>query len=401
MFQIGLILEGKTPPDNRVALTPTQCTQLMQRYPDIRIIAEPSPRRCYTDEEYRAAGVTIQDDLSACDVLLGIKEVPVDKLIPGKAYCFFSHTRKKQPYNKKLMQALIEKRIRMIDYEALTYDDGQRILGFGFFAGVVGAHNGLLTYGKKYGLYQLKAAHECHDMSAMMHQYEGAYLPPVKIAVTGSGRVTTGILEIMQAWNIKSVEPEDFLANEYDYPVYTLLKGAALYEHKVSRTYNRNDFHANPEQYNCKFLPFAQSADILMNGIYWQEKIPRLFEKEDVKDDSFRLSVIADITCDTDGSVPLNLGASTIADPVYGYDRTTGSKAGPFQNNDHIIDIMAVDNLPNELPRDASEHFGNHIIKYILPEMLLKESKILDRATICENGKLSPYFEYLSDYAYE
>lgn len=401
MFQIGLILEGKTPPDNRVALTPTQCTQLMQRYTDIRITAEPSPRRCYTDEEYRAAGVTIQDDLSACDVLLGIKEVPVDKLIPGKTYCFFSHTRKKQPYNKKLMQALIEKRIRMIDYEALTYDDGQRILGFGFFAGVVGAHNGLLTYGKKYGLYQLKAAHECHDMSAMMHQYEGAYLPPVKIAVTGSGRVTTGILEIMQAWNIKSVEPEDFLANEYNYPVYTLLKGAALYEHKVSRTYNRNDFHANPEQYNCKFLPFARSADILMNGIYWQEKIPRLFEKEDVKDDSFRLSVIADITCDTDGSVPLNLGASTIADPVYGYDRTTGSKVEPFQNDNHIIDIMAVDNLPNELPRDASEHFGSHIIKYILPEMLLKESKILDRATICENGKLSPYFEYLSDYAYE
>ena len=401
MFQIGLILEGKTPPDNRVALTPTQCAQLMQHYPDMRIIAEPSPRRCFTDDEYRAAGVTIQDDMSACDVLLGIKEVPIDKLIPGKTYCFFSHTRKKQPYNKKLMQALIEKQIRMIDYEALTYDDGQRILGFGFFAGVVGAHNGLLAYGKRYDLYHLKAAHECHDMSAMMHQYEDAYLPPVKIAVTGSGRVTTGILEIMQAWNIKSVEPEDFLANEYDYPVYTLLKGAALYEHKVNKTYNRNDFHAHPEQYNCKFLPFAQAADILMNGIYWQEKIPRLFEKEDAKNENFRLRVIADITCDLDGSVPLNLGASTIADPVYGYNRTTDSKAAPFQNDGQIVDIMAVDNLPNELPRDASEHFGSHIIKYILPEMLLQESKILDRATICANGKLSTYFEYLSDYAYE
>ncbi len=400
MFKIGLILEGKTPPDTRVALTPTQCTELTMRFPDISIFVQPAPHRCYTDEEYRAADVLVQDDLSNCDLLLGIKEVPIDKLIPGKTYCFFSHTKKKQPYNQQLMRALIEKRIRLIDYEALTYDDGQRILGFGFFAGVVGAHNGLLAYGKKTGLFHLDAAHESHDMAAMMHQYAHVDLPPLKIAVTGSGRVATGILEIMQAWNIKSVEAEDFLKNEYEYPVYTLLKGAALYEQKVTKTYSRNEFHAHPEDYNCKFLPYTRTADILMNGIYWDKKIARLFEKEDAKDPEFSIQVIADITCDMDGSVPLNLGASTIADPVYGYDLTTGNKTAPFINDPNIIDIMAVDNLPNELPRDASEHFGIQMLRFVLPEFLNKESKIITRATICEGGRLGTHFEYLSDYAY-
>ncbi len=400
MLKIGLIREGKIPPDTRVALTPQQCSDLRDLYPQITVVAEASPNRCFKDDEYKNAGVHFQDDLSDCDVLLGIKEVPVDKLIPGKTYFFFSHTKKKQPYNQKLMHTLIEKKIRMIDYEALTYDDGQRILGFGFFAGVVGAHNGLLTYGRKTGKFNLKPAHECADMADMLHQYRDVALPPIKIVLTGAGRVTAGLLEIMHHWDVESVEPEDFLEQEYEYPVYTLLKGASLYAHKQTSLYARNDFHAHPEDYNCKFLPFAHKADVLMNGIYWDKTIPRLFEKTDVQHPDFRLSVISDVTCDEDGSVPLNLGSSTIADPVYGYNRTTGAKDLPFKNDENIIDVMAVDNLPNELPRDASMHFGEHIIKYILPELIKEESTILDRATICRDGVLTAHFEYLSDYAY-
>jgi saccharopine dehydrogenase (NAD+, L-lysine-forming) len=229
MIKIGLIREGKNPPDTRVALTPKQCADVLQLFPEVTLIAEPSPNRCYTDQEYLDAGITLQDDLSGCDVILGIKEVPIDKLIPGKTYFFFSHTKKKQPYNQKLMHALIQKNIRMIDYEALTYEDGARILGFGFFAGVVGAHNGLMTYGKKTKKFSLIPAHACADMQEMLHQYRYVKLPPIKIAVTGSGRVTAGLLEIMHHWDIESVEPEDFLMREYDYPVYTLLKGANLY----------------------------------------------------------------------------------------------------------------------------------------------------------------------------
>ncbi len=401
MFQIGLIREGKNPPDTRVALTPKQCVLLKEKFPQIKIWVEPSPNRCFSDTEFSNAGIEFKNDLSNCDVLLGIKEVPIDNLIEDKTYFFFSHTKKKQPYNQKLMHALIEKRIRMIDYEALTYDDGQRILGFGFFAGVVGAHNGLLTYGRKFGLFNLKPANQCLDMEEMMAQYAFVNLPPIKIAVTGSGRVTSGVLEIMQRFDIKCVEPNDYLTHTYDYPVYTLLKGADLYENKETGKYNRDEFHANPERYKCKFDAYTSVTDIVMNGIYWDKKIPRLFEKEAVKASNFRIAVASDITCDADGSIPLNLGSSTIADPVYGYNRTTGERDVAFKNDSNIIDIMAVDNLPNELPRNASEHFGEHIIKYIIPELLQQESAILNRATICEKGKLGTFFEYLSDYAYQ
>lgn len=401
MIKIGLIREGKVPPDTRVALTPQQCADVLLLYPQqITLVAEPSPNRSFPDEEYVRAGVELQDDLGDCDVILGIKEVPVDKLIPGKTYFFFSHTKKKQPYNQKLMHALIEKKVRMIDYEALTYDDGARILGFGFFAGIVGAHNGLMTYGKKTRLFSLIPAFACKDMKEMLQQYRYVKLPPIKIAVTGSGRVTAGLLEIMHHWDIESVEPEDFLVKEYDYPVYTLLKGANLYENIETGAYSRDDFHQHPELYRCKFLPFTRAADILMNGIYWDKQVPRLFEKTDVADPAFRMNVISDVTCDEDGSVPINVGASTIADPVYGIDKNTLEKVKPFQNIPGTIDVMAVDNLPNELPRDASSHFGEHIIKYILPELLKEQSVILDRATICAQGKLTSYFEYLSDYAY-
>lgn len=400
MPKIGLIREEKNPPDSRVPLTPKQCAELKKNMPDFSIVVEGAPSRCFSNQEYLDAGISLQEDLSDCDILMGVKEVPISKIMPQKTYFFFSHTKKKQPYNQKLMQAFIEKKIRMIDYEALTYDDGNRIIGFGFFAGVVGAHNGLLTYGKKHGLFNLKAAHDCRDMEEMLAQYNDINLPPIKIVLTGSGRVASGLLHIMQALDIKSVEPKDFLEREYDYPVYTLLKGDDLYENKITKAYHRDEFHQHPEDYNCKFLPFAGEANLLLNGIYWDTKIARLFEKEDAQKKGFKISVIADVTCDIDGSVPLNLMATTIADPVYGVSKRNLNKVEPFQNTNDIIDIMAVDNLPNELPRDASKHFGEHIMKFVLPELLAGTSTVLDRATICENGELTPYFAYLSDYAY-
>lgn len=400
MLKIGLIKEGKTPPDSRVAMTPEQCIEVQKSLPGTEVIIQPSPNRCIPDQDFLDKDLNMSNDLSNCDVLLGVKEVPIDQLIEKKTYFFFSHTKKKQPYNQKLMHALIEKKIRMIDYEAMTYEDGKRIIGFGFFAGVVGAHNGLMTYGKKHGLFNLKAAHQCQDMEDMMSQYKDIVLPPIKVALTGSGKVSAGMLHVMQAFDIKNVEPQDFLNLDFEYPVYTLLKGGDLYENTETNEYHRDEFHKHPEKYSCKFKNYITQTDILLNGIYWDEKIERLFEKEDVKNPKFKISVIADITCDIDGSVPINLAASTTADPVYGIDKHTLQKVSPFQNSDQTIDLMAVDNLPNELPRDASAHFGDHVIKYIVPELLAENSEILDRATICKNGKLGPDFEYLADYAY-
>lgn len=401
MICIGLIKERKVPADNRVALTPRQCAEMMQAHPLVKIFAEPSEGRCFTDAEYATAGVTLTNDLSNCDLIFGVKEVPVEVLIPGKTYFFFSHTKKKQPYNQKLMHALIEKRITMIDYECLTHADEQRIVGFGLYAGIVGAHNGLLAYGKKTGQYELPSAHSVGSYEEMLTAYEKVKIPNVKIVVTGSGKVAAGILDVMTRLDIEPVEPSDFLTHQYDYPVYTHLKGSALYARKDNGLFYRDDFHANPNGYLCLFSNYVNQADILMNGIYWENDIARLFEKQDIQRLDWRISVIADITCDVDGSVPINVGSSTIADPVYGIERSTGNKVAPFQHSPAIIDVMAVDNLPNELPRDASQYFGAHIEKYIIGELLNGDSDIINRATICKDGKLTTQYEYLSDYAYK
>lgn len=400
MLHIGLIRERKKLPDERVVFTPKQCTFIQSKYPNVKISVAPSPSRCFPDAEYIAEGIEMAEDLSGCDVLMGIKEVPAEYLIPGKTYFFFSHTKKKQPHNQKMMQALIEKHIRMIDYECLTHSDEQRILGFGLYAGIIGAHNGLLTYGKKHQLYDLPAAHIVKSYKNLLACYEELKLPNIKIVMTGSGKVASGVLDVLTHLDIEAVEPSDFLTHQYDYPVFTHLKGSSLYARKDNNLFHRDDFHANPEAYKCLFSSYVNQADILMNGIYWEHRIARLFEKEDIKRNDWRISVISDITCDIDGSVPINIGASSITDPVYGIDRSTISRTAPFLNTKDTIDIMAVDNLPNELPCDASQYFGVHIEKYILPELLKEESDILKRATICDNGRLTKKYEYLSDYAY-
>jgi alanine dehydrogenase len=399
MIRIGLIREWKKMPDERVAITPKQCAYIQANYPNIKIVVEPSPTRCFPDEKYIAQGIEMTDDMGSCDILMGIKEVPVERLLPEKTYFFFSHTKKKQPHNQKLMHARIEKRIRMIDYECLTHSDDQRILGFGLFAGIVGAHNGLLTYGKKFGLYTLPPAHTVKDYTELLAAYEHIKLPNVKIVMTGSGKVAAGVLDVLTQLDIEAVEPADFLTHQYEYPVFTHLKGANLYARKDNNLFYRDDFHAHPEAYKCLFSNYVNQADILMNGIYWEERIPRLFEKNDIKRKDWRLNVIADVTCDVNGSVPVNSGSTTIAEPVYGVDRNTLERGAAYQHTKEVIDLMAVDNLPNELPYDASKYFGVHFEKYILPELLLPESEILKRATICEYGKLTKKYEYLADYA--
>jgi hypothetical protein len=229
MLTIGLLREGKVPADNRVALTPAQCKWIQKNAPDVRVLAQSSPDRCYTDREYRNAGIEVVDDISGCDVLMGIKEVAADTLIAGKTYLFFSHTRKEQPYNRQMFRAILDKKITLIDYECLEHDDGQRILGFGFFAGVVGAHNGIMAYGKRTGLYQLGRVHQEQSFRELIHTYFGLRLPEIKVAVTGSGRVAHGVLEVMNLLGIVEVEPDEFLERNFSYPVFTQLKGPALY----------------------------------------------------------------------------------------------------------------------------------------------------------------------------
>ncbi|MGN6800627.1 MAG: NAD(P)-dependent oxidoreductase [Ginsengibacter sp.] len=396
MLKIGLIKEGKIPADNRVALTPTQC-KWVQENKDIKIIVQHSPTRCYPDEDYIKAGIEVRDVVSDCDILFGIKEVPMDMLIPEKTYFFFSHTRKLQSYNQKLLCAIIEKKITLIDYECLEHEDGTRLIGFGFFAGVVGAHNGMLAYGNRTGKFSLNRVYKKRNFQELIHTYFGLKLPNVKIVVTGGGRVAHGILEIMNLMEIHETDPEEFKSTQFSYPVYVHLKGNELYANKLTGKYTRKEFHEHPENYECLFKDYISETDILMNGIYWTEKVPRLFEMDDMKRDDFRIKTIADITDDVNGSVPCNLGDTTIENPIYGVDKMTGKRTSPYLETS--VDVMSVGNLPNELPRDASRYFGEQLIKYILDDLLKGGSKIIDDATIVEKGKLTKNFDYMKEYA--
>jgi saccharopine dehydrogenase (NAD+, L-lysine-forming) len=398
MIRIGLIREGKIPADSRVALTPAQCKWIRQNHPEVKIAVQHSDTRCFTDKEYEAAGIEVREDMSDCDILFGIKEVPVDMLIPNKTYLFFSHTKKLQPYNQKLLHAIVEKNITLIDYECLEHEDGTRIIGFGFFAGVVGAHNGMMAYCNRTNDFKLDRVNSGKNFQHLIHTYFGLKLPNIKIAVTGSGRVAHGVLEIMNLMGIHEVEPEDYLAKNFVYPVYVHLKGVDLYKKKSDGSYNRSNFHEHPEEYECNFSAYIPQTDILMNGIYWEEKIPRLFEMEQLKEENFRIKTIADITDDMGGSVPCNIGDSTIAEPVYGVDKNSFQRTDPYMENS--VDVMAVGNLPNELPKDASRYFGEQLIKFVLADLFKEEeTNVIDRATIVKKGKLNKGYEYMQAYA--
>ncbi len=396
MLVIGLIKEGKLPADNRVALTPAQCRWLATHFHDIRIIVQPSPHRCFDDTEYALAGMEIKEDMSGCDLLLGIKEVPIDMLLAGKTYLFFSHTRKKQPQNKAMFQAMIEKKITLIDYECLEHEDGQRIIGFGFFAGIVGAHNGMMAYGKRTGEFKLDRVYKVKDYRELIHTYFGLKLPNIKVAVTGSGRVAHGILEVMNLMDVQEVEPGEYLSRKFSYPVYVHLKGSDLYRHAETGKYSRDDFHHYPDQYISVFEEYCAHTDILMNGIFWDKNIPRLFGMDILKRKDLSIQTIADITDDKGGSIPFNLGDGTKEEPVYGIDKITGEKTKPYLQGS--IDLMAVGNLPNELPRDASRYFGEQLIKHVLGDIRQGGSEVTERGMILKDGELTEPFSYLKDY---
>ncbi|MDQ6845230.1 MAG: NAD(P)-dependent oxidoreductase [Bacteroidota bacterium] len=396
MLKIGLIKECKVPADNRVALTPAQC-RWVQENMNATLRVQHSETRCYKDKEYIAAGIEVKEDMSDCDILLGIKEVPPDKLIPEKTYFFFSHTKKLQAYNRNLLRTIINKKITLIDYECLHHDDGTRIIGFGFFAGVVGAHNGMMAYGKRTGNFTLSRVYKQKSFQQLIHTYFGLKLPILKVAVTGSGRVAHGILEIMNLMEIHEAEPDEYLSEKFDYPVYVHLKGSDLYRHRLTGIYNRNEFHQHPENFICLFDKYINETDILMNGVYWEQNIARLFEMEDMKRADFNIKTIADISDDHNGSVPCNIGDATIESPIYGVDKITGLVTEPYLPRS--VDLMSVGNLPNELPGDASRYFGEQLIKYILEGLLSGGSKVLTKATIVKEGRLTEEYDYMKEYA--
>ncbi len=396
-MKIGIIREGKTPADSRVPLSPKQCSQLVAQ--GFQVNVQRSEVRCFADDKYSILGINVVDTIDDCDILLGVKEVPISELIPNKTYFFFSHTIKEQAYNQKLLKACVDKKIRLIDYEVLTDETGKRVIAFGKFAGMVGAHNALWTYGERQGNNPISRMHSLRDYAEAKEIYRTTNFPNVRIVLTGTGRVSGGAAQVLVDMGIKQVRPIDFVTQKYEIPVFTQLSSFYYAKRKDGKEFDSvQNFYDHPEDYESDFHHFLPHADILINGIYWDNKAPVFFTAEEMTHSNFNIKVIADVTCDIApvSSIPSTLKASTIADPVFGYNPKSRAETKPYTKES--IDMMTIDNLPNELPRDASVAFGSMFIEHVLPELVNEESEILDKATITKNGDLGSHFEYLRNY---
>ncbi len=397
-MKIGIIREEKFPRDSRVPLTPSQCKFLTERNPDIQVVVQPCKYRCFTNEEFIYQGISLQEDLTDCDLLLGVKEVPIEFLLPGKTYVYFSHVIKKQPHNRKMLQHILQHKIRLMDWECMKDKKGKRVIAFGRWAGIVGAYHAIRMIGFRTSRFRLRQMIDCLNFAEAQKELEKLDLPNWKIVLTGTGRVSEGAAFMLDVLGIKKVAPYNFCYNEFNEPVYTQLSSADMYHRQGFEKFDADDYHAHPQEYSSNFYPFTKAADVMINGIYWDKRIPVFFTRAHMREKDFRIKIISDITCDVapDSSVPSTLYASSIADPYYGYNPHTGELIQTFQPAS--IDVMAIDNLPNELPRDASEDFGNMIISRIIPQLQQENSDMIHGATIAANGSLNTPYSYLADY---
>ena len=397
MTIVAVLREEKQPPDLRTPLTPTQCVLIQQRFPGVKVIVQSSPFRCFADEQYASVGIDVVDNIAHADILLGVKEVPYTYLVPDKTYLFFSHTIKKQAHNRKMLREIIKRNITLIDYETLVWEAGNRIIGFGRYAGIVGAHYAFVMWGLRNKSYMLKQAAKCADMADMYRQYETITLPPMKIVLCGDGRVAHGAMEFLKKLKIHHVSQEEFLANEYDHPVYVQLRSEDYYERKDGREWDKSDFYKHPQSYRSCFVPYYRVADVMINAVFWHSGIEPFFTSDEMKSPDFRIRVISDITCDVPGPLPSTLRSSTIDNPFYGYNPLLEKEVAPFTPD--VIDIQAVGNLPCELPVDASIEFGEQLIRNVLPYLLIEDTEqIIEQATIARDGALTKKYEYLKDY---
>lgn len=396
-MKFGIIKERKNPPDRRVVFTPGELVKLKEQFPQAEIKIESSDIRVFADEEYSKLGFEVTNDVSDCDVLIGVKEVPVDALIPNKKYFFFSHTIKKQPYNRKLLLACLEKNIRLIDHETIVDANNKRLIGFGRYAGIVGAYNGIRAFGMKYELFNLVKAETLTDKNALIERLRRPVLPPIKIVLTGHGKVGLGAKEMLDGMKIKEVSIDDYLTKNYDIPVYTHIDLEDYNKRIDGKPFDKKDFYTNPQEYTSNFERFTKVSDIFMAGHFYGNGAPVILSQEMLKAPNNKIKVVADISCDVDGPIACTLRASTIAEPLFGY-LPSEHKEVDYMHPGAIV-VMSVDNLPCELPKDASEGFGEMFLEHVIPAFYNNDKDgILQRAKITENGQLTERFSYLQDY---
>lgn len=398
-MNIGILRETKVPTDTRVPLTPGQCRIIEEKYPDVKIYVQPSPFRCFTDQAYLKEGITISEDLGKCDVLLGVKEVTPSTLLPQKTYLFFSHTVKKQNHNRNLLKALLDKHIRLIDFELLTDNSGARIIGFGRWAGIIGAYLGLGAWCIRTGLPPFTMPSEAGSLTEMLRFARLYKLPQVNIVITGDGRVAGGACELLDAFRVRKLPADEYLKGTFKGPVYTRLSAGEYNRHRNGSPFVLQHFFKNPSEYASNFSKFQYKSDMLIAAAYWDPDAPRLFSIADTTESDFRIRVIADISCDINGSVPTTIRTTSFTNPYFDYNPFTGEAGPPFTNQRNIT-VMAIDNLPCGLPVESSADFGQYVSGIILPLLLTGDpGGILEKATLTRNGMLTQPFKYLHEWA--
>lgn len=390
----ALIKERKTPPDRRVVFSPEKYAETKSKFPEGIYKVESSDIRVFPDKQYQDQGFEVTNDVSDCDVLIGVKEVPIENLVPNKSYFFFSHTIKKQPYNRDLLRAILDKNITLYDHETIVNKEGFRLIGFGRYAGLVGAYNGFRALGLRDNLFNLPKVETLADLNAVKAELDKITLPNIKILLSGSGKVAHGAKEILDHLQIKQVTDAMYLTSQFTEPVYCMVDVMEYNKRTDGKVGDKWAFIKDPTGYESNFMPYAKETDFFIAGHFYGNNAPYLFTRADAKHPDFRINLVADISCDVDGPVASTLRASTIAEPFYGYDAQSESEVA--FNAPNAITVMAVDNLPCELPKDASEGFGDMFLEHVIPAFFNNDADgVLQRAKITENGKLTEAFAYL------
>ena len=396
-MKFGIIKERKNPPDRRVVFSPNEIKTIQEQFPVVSFKVEPSDIRIFSDAEYQNLGIEVTDDLSDCEVLFGVKEVPVEALIPNKKYFFFSHTIKKQPYNQKLLQAVLEKNIELYDHETIVDAANKRLIGFGRYAGIVGAYNAIRAFGIKFELFKMPKASALKGRDALVQQVKRQIIPPIKIVVTGTGKVGSGVKEMLLAMKIKEVSVENFLTKNFTQPVFTQIDVLEYNKRMDGQKLDTKDFYKNPSEYESDFERFTKVADIYISGHFHANAAPQILSQKMLQASDCAIKIVADVSCDVNGPIACTLRASTIEDPLYGYLPSENKEVDVF--HPAAIVVMAVDNLPCELPKDASEGFGEMFSQHVIPAFFNNDADgILTRAKMTENGVLTERFNYLHDY---
>lgn len=402
VMKIGLIKETKTPIDNRVALTPSQARFLMDKFPGTEIVVETSDVRAYSDDEYTALGINIVNDLSDCDVLFGIKEATIDSIIPNKHYFFFGHIAKMQEYNRPLIKAMINKEITFSDYEYLVDSDGKRVCAFGWWAGVVGVYYTLRGYGLKYKLYELPKPDLRFTIKQLLDSLRNIELPKVKVLVTGAGRVSQGAQYVLNEIGAIKIDEIEYLSiDNVDALTYCVADVDRLVKRKDGKEFTWSDFSNNVQEYESDFIKFAKKTDVLISAHFWAPDAPIYLTEDDLRRNDLRIRMIGDVTCDIMGSIKSTVRSSTHDNPYFDYNPITEKEEMAFSSENNIT-VMAVDTCPNALALDASEYFGDMLTEHVFKPMLKYLSQInpiVEGATIISDGKLTPLYSYLEDFA--